>query len=104
MAEHLVPFGVTPQDVTHLCLSHLHFDHVGGATRWQNGVQGGPLEVTFPNAEIWVHEENGPMPANLMHAVKPVICQITSSPLPSLAYCDFAMAHKQKFSPDSPCR
>jgi glyoxylase-like metal-dependent hydrolase (beta-lactamase superfamily II) len=52
----LEPFGLTPQDVTHLCLTHLHFDHVGGATHWQQGSEGSCPILTFPNAHIWVHQ------------------------------------------------
>ncbi|OQA09548.1 MAG: putative quorum-quenching lactonase YtnP [bacterium ADurb.Bin374] len=32
--ERLAPFGITTSDVTHLVLTHLHVDHVGGATRF----------------------------------------------------------------------
>ena len=40
--------GVRVEDVTHLIITHLHFDHVGGATlRKDNG-----LVATFPNARV----------------------------------------------------
>src|SRR5688572_27786947 len=29
----LAALGVSPEDVTHVVLSHLHFDHAGGGTR-----------------------------------------------------------------------
>lgn len=32
----LAPLGVAPQDITDVILSHLHFDHVGGALIFQN--------------------------------------------------------------------
>lgn len=32
--ERLAPHGIAISDVTHLVLTHLHFDHVGGATRF----------------------------------------------------------------------
>ena len=44
--------GISPQDVTHVLLSHLHFDHVGGATRWTDDHTVVP---TFPLARHWVH-------------------------------------------------
>lgn len=39
--------GIEPNDVTHVVLTHLHFDHAGGATR--PGPAGRPVP-TFPNA------------------------------------------------------
>jgi glyoxylase-like metal-dependent hydrolase (beta-lactamase superfamily II) len=42
----LVRLGVRHEDVTDVILSHLHFDHVGGATRRS----GDELALTFPNA------------------------------------------------------
>src|SRR5690242_7137648 len=42
--------GVRPEDVDALILSHLHFDHAGGATR----LEGGPAIPTFPNAALSV--------------------------------------------------
>ncbi len=46
----LAPHGLTPSDVTHLIVTHLHFDHVGGATVRVNGA----LVPTFPNATMVV--------------------------------------------------
>jgi glyoxylase-like metal-dependent hydrolase (beta-lactamase superfamily II) len=45
--------GMEPGDVTHLLLSHLHFDHCGGIVRRQNS---GGLSATFPNARIFVQK------------------------------------------------
>ena len=46
-------YGLTPQDITDLILTHLHFDHVGGATFFKDG----SLQLTFPNANYYVQEE-----------------------------------------------
>ena len=45
--------GVEPEDVDALILSHLHFDHAGGATRRE----GGRAVPTFPNATLYVQAE-----------------------------------------------
>lgn len=45
--------GVDPKEVTDVIVTHLHFDHAGGATRYQDG----QLELTFPNAQYYVHSE-----------------------------------------------
>ncbi len=49
LEEQVRAFGITPEDVDFLFLSHLHFDHAGGVLKG-----GGPR---FPRAEILVHRE-----------------------------------------------
>ena len=47
LLDGLAAHGVAPEDVTDVILTHLHFDHVGGAvSRDANGA----LALTFPNA------------------------------------------------------
>lgn len=47
----LAALGVAPEDVTHVLLTHLHFDHAAGAVRG-----GGPAaRPTFPAARYLVH-------------------------------------------------
>jgi glyoxylase-like metal-dependent hydrolase (beta-lactamase superfamily II) len=41
--------GFTPDEVTDVFLTHLHFDHVGGAIRREDG----KLVPTFKNAKYW---------------------------------------------------
>jgi glyoxylase-like metal-dependent hydrolase (beta-lactamase superfamily II) len=53
--------GVRREDVDALILSHLHFDHAGGATR----LEGGRAVPTFPNATLYVQE------TELLHARAP---------------------------------
>ncbi|MGA0560625.1 MBL fold metallo-hydrolase [Larkinella sp. VNQ87] len=43
--------GYSPKEVTDVFLTHLHFDHVGGAVRRQADL----LVPTFPNATYWSH-------------------------------------------------
>lgn len=42
--------GFSPEDITDVLLTHLHFDHVGGAVSYD---QQGKLVPTFPNAVYW---------------------------------------------------
>jgi len=42
--------GYEPGDVTHVLLSHLHFDHCG----WNTTETGGGFVPTFPNARYWM--------------------------------------------------
>jgi glyoxylase-like metal-dependent hydrolase (beta-lactamase superfamily II) len=43
----LAMLGILPEDVDTVVFSHLHFDHVGGATRWD---ERGQSRLAFPNA------------------------------------------------------
>ena len=45
--------GMEPGDITHVLLSHLHFDHCGGIIRSRPN---GGLEPAFPNARIFVQK------------------------------------------------
>ena len=45
--------GFEPGDVTHVVLSHLHFDHCGWNTRSRDG--GDTWQPTFPNARYWLN-------------------------------------------------
>lgn len=46
-------FGLTPEDVTHVVLSHLHFDHAAGATYVD---QKATTRRTLPNAHYFVQK------------------------------------------------
>jgi len=43
--------GFTREDITDVFLTHLHFDHCGGAVRWNKTKTA--YELSFPNANYW---------------------------------------------------
>ncbi|MEM1328491.1 MAG: MBL fold metallo-hydrolase [Bacteroidota bacterium] len=45
--------GMTAEEITDVFLTHLHFDHAGGAVRYDKK---GQLVPTFPNATYWTNE------------------------------------------------
>jgi len=47
----LAKYGFHRNDVTDVVLSHLHFDHCGGAIQWNKNRTG--YEPAFPNAKFW---------------------------------------------------
>ncbi len=50
----LEKYGVKPEDVTDVILTHLHFDHAGGATMAVDG----QIKPTFKNARYYVQKAN----------------------------------------------
>jgi len=50
----LAQVGLQPEDISDVILTHLHFDHAGGATR----IEDGNLKPAFPKAKYWVQREN----------------------------------------------
>jgi glyoxylase-like metal-dependent hydrolase (beta-lactamase superfamily II) len=51
LEKSLAKHGFTTNDVTDVFLTHLHFDHVGGAIQWNNSRTG--FEPVFKNANYW---------------------------------------------------
>jgi len=47
-------YGLGVEDITRVFLTHLHFDHAGGATCARNG----EIMPTFPNAKYYVQKKN----------------------------------------------
>jgi len=47
--------GIQPSDITDVVLTHLHFDHCGGAVRRSS--DGQSWLPTFPNATYWISED-----------------------------------------------
>jgi glyoxylase-like metal-dependent hydrolase (beta-lactamase superfamily II) len=52
----LAKHGFTPNDITDVVLSHLHFDHCGGSIRWN--ADRTKLDVSFKNATYWSNERH----------------------------------------------
>jgi glyoxylase-like metal-dependent hydrolase (beta-lactamase superfamily II) len=54
--DSLATAGVQREAITDVFLTHLHFDHVGGAL-WRNETTGA-IELSFPNARYWSNERH----------------------------------------------
>ncbi len=53
ISESLQKISIHPEEITDVFLTHLHFDHVGGAL-YKN--ESGQILPTFPNATYWSNE------------------------------------------------
>lgn len=49
--------GFSPSDITDVFLTHLHFDHCGGGSKWKNNQQQS-IALTFPNAKYWSNKSH----------------------------------------------
>lgn len=57
LLDGLAAHGLDHKEISHVILSHLHFDHAGGLLApWQEGRDG--LELLFPNARFILGEKN----------------------------------------------
>lgn len=52
----LAKSGFHPNDITDVFLTHLHFDHCGGAVSWNKDRSG--FEPTFKNARYWTNKKH----------------------------------------------
>ena len=57
ISEGLGAIGLSAQDVTDVVITHLHFDHNGGLTAWEDK-RGGPTRLCYPNARHWIHKKH----------------------------------------------
>ena len=48
-------YGYSIENITHMVLTHLHFDHAGGAVFFNDNNE---LVPTFPNAKYYISEDN----------------------------------------------
>lgn len=51
----LATLGFKREDISDVFLTHLHFDHVGGATEI---IKSGSIAPTFPNAKYWTNKRH----------------------------------------------
>lgn len=54
LLKSLAAHGIKPEDIHHVILTHLHFDHAGGGTTEIDG----KVIPTFPKAQYWVQKAN----------------------------------------------
>lgn len=55
LLDSLKMININPEDITDVILTHLHFDHAGGSTYYDEEKQ---LQITFPNAVHYVQKKH----------------------------------------------
>jgi len=56
MEKSLAIHGFKPEDITDIIFTHLHFDHCGGATKWDS--DGSTSIPIFKNARYWINRRH----------------------------------------------
>ena len=79
--------GYTPDDVTDVILTHLHFDHVGGSVT-RNPITS-KLEVTFKNAKYWSNKAHWNWATNPNPREKASFLQENMLPIEELGHLNF---------------
>lgn len=54
LSQSLRKLNIKEEEITDVILTHLHFDHAGGATIWRDG----KLQPTFKNARYYIQRKN----------------------------------------------
>lgn len=62
-------FGISPEDINYVILSHLHYDHMAGLTYTSANLETRP---TLPNAEILVHQKEWDYAISMIDQRNPV--------------------------------
>ena len=99
LEKNLKKFGFVKEDITDVFLTHLHFDHCGGAIEWNDDRTG--YRTAFKNAQFWTNENHWkwatePNPREKASFLKENILPIQESgqlnflPLPSTGNYGFA--------------
>ena len=56
LSKSLAELGFHEDDITDVFLTHLHFDHCGGAIKWNDSMNG--YQPVFKNAKYWSNEQH----------------------------------------------
>lgn len=56
LEKSILATGFHPDDITDVFITHLHFDHCGGAVKWNDSRTG--YELQFKNAKVWSNQEH----------------------------------------------
>jgi glyoxylase-like metal-dependent hydrolase (beta-lactamase superfamily II) len=62
LEKSLKNIGVTPEDITDVIITHMHFDHCGGSVKWNDDKTG--YELSFPNATYWTSRKQYELAVN----------------------------------------
>ncbi|MGI9526194.1 MAG: MBL fold metallo-hydrolase [Weeksellaceae bacterium] len=92
----LVAHGFHRDDITDVFLTHLHFDHVGGAIQWNKDRTG--YEPAFKNAKFWSNKDHWHWAVNPNAREKASFLKENILPLEESGQLNFVEVPKDPFS------
>ncbi len=87
--------GYIKEDITDVFLTHLHFDHVGGALELNPK---GKIQATYPNAKYWVGEEQWKAAMNPNPRERASFLKENLVPLQEMGLINFIESHSDVVS------
>lgn len=86
LKDSLEKVGITVYAITDVILTHLHFDHCGGAVEYDKNNK---LKTTFPNAKYWISKPQWELALNPNPREKPSILKENVFPINEAGQLNF---------------
>ena len=99
--KNLAKYGFVREDITDVFLTHLHFDHCGGAVEWNDSRT--EYQPAFKNAEFWTNKNHWEWATNPNPREKPSFLKENIFPLEEsgqLRFLDLPKTGNYSFAPD----
>ncbi len=100
LEKSLAQYGFTLDDITDVFLTHLHFDHCGGAVQWNQNKTG--YEPTFKNAIYWSNKDHWEWAVNPNPREKASFLKENILPIQESGQLKFIDVPEDNFLKDSP--
>lgn len=94
LIQSLIGKGFKPEDITDVFITHMHFDHVGGAVKYDGE---GKLIPTFPNAKYWTTKKHYNWAINSNMREKASFLKENFVPLKEAGVLEFLDASKDEY-------
>ncbi|MFD2724765.1 MBL fold metallo-hydrolase [Hyunsoonleella rubra] len=92
-------YGFHPNDITDVFLTHLHFDHCGGAIQWNSDRTG--YEPAFKNAKFWSNDNHWQWATKPNPREKASFLKENILPIEESGQLEFTSVSDRKISKDS---
>jgi len=99
LEKSLASYGFHQDDITDVFLTHLHFDHCGGAIEWNNDHTG--YEPAFKNARFWSNKDHWNWATNPNKREKASFLKENILPMQDSGQLTFAALPKEKLVKNS---
>ncbi len=93
--KNLHKLGFQKSDITDVFLTHLHFDHCGGAIAWNN--KKNMYEPAFPNAKFWSNKDHWEWAINPNNREKASFLKENIHPIKESGQLDFVSKNSAQF-------